>query len=871
MSRTVQSFKKSYQSPFSWALFLVVFLVLVPGFKASSRAQEIQAIDPPQTRQDATGLYQRFEESFDQAIETETSKLEAVSAKLKSTKSEQDTLDTRISWLRLMISTHSNLLLSPETGIQALERAQIRHAVAAGYAREEIRKTEKEIQELENQSQKAEEQAGFYKREAVEIRFQPPHLGGDKTFEAKLETLISILGKKRDKTEQILEIYNTRLQRLKRLLPELESLSEKIDAQIETRKKRSIFERGPSPVIPLWKGELKDDFATALERSRQWVFRTVWQVPEFVSRGEYFAFLAVFLFFFALLEFLLYWVGRYCKRLMQSFLDTDKFWQYLAAKLIQKTIMLAGAAAYIYFYPVRPIFRVAPVFILIPLALRIIVLLVITRWGVVFLRAFAARTEDVVYHRLYLPLNRLFYGVFVYGAVYFFISRVICYNCITLVTWRLLFEFLLLLWAVRFFTLFLREAPHSGYAGKSWFSKVKPVFAAFGCFALLPGIIAEIMGFGGLAGFWYAGLAKTAAVVFLTVILLRLLRESDVPAHIERSEEAAEGEPADRQPYPVRWLLVRLFRLVGVAAALFGLFLAWGAPKTFLADILYAINYKITIGDFQLSLIGFVYALIVLLVIHTLAVVIKEVLRGRILKDTEMEAGLKDSIVRITGYVLWLAGILVALRVVGISATALTVVFGALGIGIGFGLQNIFNNFLSGIILLFERPIQVGDVIEIGGIWGTVREINVRSTQVRTFDNADLIIPNSDFISQSLTNWSFRDARIRRTVEVGVAYGSDTELVRSILIEVAYQHPRILRRPHPEVLFSDFGESALIFKLRFWAHIDWFLIVETDVRFDIDRRFRENNIVIPFPQRDLHFKSDNPTPVPDTGAQEQET
>ncbi|MFP4453944.1 MAG: mechanosensitive ion channel family protein, partial [Desulfobacterales bacterium] len=193
------------------------------------------------------------------------------------------------------------------------------------------------------------------------------------------------------------------------------------------------------------------------------------------------------------------------------------------------------------------------------------------------------------------------------------------------------------------------------------------------------------------------------------------------------------------------------------------------------------------------------------------------------------------------------------------------------GIGIGFGLQNIFNNFLSGIILLFERPIQVGDVIEIGGIWGTVREINVRSTQVRTFDNADLIIPNSDFISQSLTNWSFRDARIRRTVEVGVAYGSDTELVRSILIEVAYQHPRILRRPHPEVLFSDFGESALIFKLRFWAHIDWFLIVETDVRFDIDRRFRENNIVIPFPQRDLHFKSDNPTPVPDTGAQEQET
>ncbi|MFW6080760.1 MAG: mechanosensitive ion channel family protein, partial [Desulfosalsimonas sp.] len=456
-------------------------------------------------------------------------------------------------------------------------------------------------------------------------------------------------------------------------------------------------------------------------------------------------------------------------------------------------------------------------------------------------------------------------------AGYFFISRVVCYNCITLVTWRLIFEFLLLFWAIWFFRLFIRDAPRSDYAGHKGFERFKQAVVILGFSLILPGIAAELAGFGGLAVYWYNGLAKTAVVLFWVVILVYMLRESDVPAHMERSDDSVEDGLAGRQPYPVRWLLVRIFRVAGAAGAVFALFLAWGAPVDLIRDLLYAVNYKVTIGEFQLSLMGFVYAVIVLLVIHTLAVVIKEILRERVLKGTELEPGLKDSIVRITGYVLWMIGILIALRVIGISTTALTVVFGALGIGIGFGLQNIFNNFLSGIILLFERPIQVGDTIEINGIWGTVKEINVRSTQVTTFDNADLIIPNSDFISQSLTNWSFRDARVRRSVSVGVAYGSDIDLVRQILIDVAYQHPRILRRPHPEVLFSDFGESALIFKLRFWAHVDWFLTVETDVRFDIDKQFRENNIKIPFPQRDLHFKTDNPSPVPGTGAQEQVT
>ncbi len=871
MSRTPQPSKKPYQGRVSWGLFFFLFLALIPSFETSLLAQEVGPVSPGETGAGGSGIYQRFEQSFENALETESAKLESIAGRLENARAGQKNFDSRISRIQLMISAHSNMLLLDETGIHALERARVRQTVAKGYIRDRIDSIQEEAGRLGEELEKTSEQIGFYERQKTEIAVHPPSVPADRELAGKLEDLISVLEKKHKTLGQFLEIYSSREERLKSLLPEIESLSAKIEAQIDERKRSSILEHSPSPLVFLWNGELGEDLADALETSRNWLFNTAWRMPDFMAKDEYLSFLAVFLFFLFSAGTLLYFAGRYCSRRMQHCVDEGKSWQYIFVKLLHKSLFLGGAIAFIYFYPVRPLYRMAPFFVLIPLAIRILTLVMVVRWVKVFLRIIAARTEDVVFHRLYLPLDRLFYGIMVYGAVYFFISRVVCYNCITLVVWRLIFEFLLLIWAVWFFRLFVREAPHSEYADHTGFELFKHAVVIGGFCLILPGIIAELAGFGGLSVYWYKGLAKTGVILLWAVILVGMLRESDVPAHMERSEDMVEAGIAGRQPYPVRWLLVRIFRVAGAAGAVFALFLAWGAPPSFMADLLQAINYKVSLGDFQLSLIGFVYAVIVLLVIYTLSVVIKEALRERVLKDRDLEPGLKDSIVRITGYVLWMTGILIALRVVGISATALTVVFGALGIGLGFGLQNIFNNFLSGIILLFERPIQVGDVIEINGIWGTVKEINVRSTRVTTFDNADMIIPNSDFISQSLTNWSFRDARVRRSVEVGVAYGSDIDLVRQILVDVVYQHPRVLRRPHPEVLFTDFGESALIFKVRFWVHVDWFLMIETDVRFDIDKQFRENNIRIPFPQRDLHFKSDKSSPVPGKEAQEQET
>jgi small-conductance mechanosensitive channel len=276
------------------------------------------------------------------------------------------------------------------------------------------------------------------------------------------------------------------------------------------------------------------------------------------------------------------------------------------------------------------------------------------------------------------------------------------------------------------------------------------------------------------------------------------------------------------------------------------------------------LNYRISIGEIRFSFMNVINAIIVIVLTQTLARFWRFVLKEKILPDSGMSSGLQDSITMISVYAVWAFGIMLSLHTFGMGTTTLALAFGALGIGLGFGLQNIFNNFISGIILLFERPIQVGDDVEINGIWATVKKINVRATVVQTYDNASIIIPNSEFISSQVTNWSFKDKRLRRNIDVGVAYGSDIELVRKTMLEIADKTQKVYKQPKPDLIFKDFGDSALIFRLRVWTDIDNMFKVETAIRFEIDRLFKERNIVIAFPQRDVHLFTDTAPQKGDT-------
>lgn len=228
----------------------------------------------------------------------------------------------------------------------------------------------------------------------------------------------------------------------------------------------------------------------------------------------------------------------------------------------------------------------------------------------------------------------------------------------------------------------------------------------------------------------------------------------------------------------------------------------------------------------------------------------------RLLSDKEIDVGVKSSIARFTRYVVIIVGALVALDTVGISLKSLAVLGAVLMVGIGFGLQNITQNFISGLIILLERPIKIGDMVKVKGVTGKIIEIGARSTLIHTRDDVAIIVPNAQFISEQVVNESFSGEKIRLHLAVGVSYGSDVELVQKTLLEVASVHEKVMKDPASTVFFKDFGSSSLDFELRIWISDLWnYESILSDLRFAIDKKFNENKIIIPFPQRDLHLKS----------------
>ena len=262
---------------------------------------------------------------------------------------------------------------------------------------------------------------------------------------------------------------------------------------------------------------------------------------------------------------------------------------------------------------------------------------------------------------------------------------------------------------------------------------------------------------------------------------------------------------------------------------------------------------SVTIGSILLLLILFASVIIIERIVQ------KQLIR-RFLSRTKLQPSLQFGLSRIIGYTLIAVGFYVAFQLVGVDLSSLAIIAASLGVGIGFGLQNIINNLVSGIIILAERPISIGDRIEVAGVAGRVTKIQLRSTTVVTNDNITMIVPNADFISNTVTNWSHGDPKVRIRVPVGVAYGSDLKLLQRVLLEAAAEHPKALRDPSPVVLFTEFGDSSLNFELGVWTQEMTATPIHftSEMNFIIDQKLRENDIEIPFPQRDLHVRSGLP-------------
>lgn len=264
-----------------------------------------------------------------------------------------------------------------------------------------------------------------------------------------------------------------------------------------------------------------------------------------------------------------------------------------------------------------------------------------------------------------------------------------------------------------------------------------------------------------------------------------------------------------------------------------------------------------TVGKTEVSIASMAWILALFVVLIIVSRFIRRILRTQLLKHTKMDIGLQYLISRIVGYVVLVLGLIIGLETIGVNFSSLAVIGGALGVGIGFGLQNIVHNFVSGLIIMGERAIQVGDRVDVGGTLGEVIRVGARSTSVRTNDNVVIILPNSEFVSNRVINWSHMgDQNVRLRIPVGVSYGSDPREVERILLEVAAASSNVLKDPAPQVIFLAFGESSLDFELRVWT-ADMTRrpgVLKSDLYFAIWDRLKAAGIEIPFPQRDLHIK-----------------
>ncbi|WP_321494361.1 mechanosensitive ion channel domain-containing protein [uncultured Desulfobacter sp.] len=791
---------------------------------------------------------------LEKSLNAELSDLEKYKARLAVEDQDQKYLTAAYNGYWVQLSSFRNQLLSDEVDTARLQKARSDLKNSMVDAQKMFQGLIPGEQTLKQELENLEKQKLLVDKQLAELaKVKENTASGKKTqdIEKTATRLAKVLKEKENLVSRLNQIYRSRLDKMVEIKDAYSTLDAQFEKTIEQKKAKGLFERTKKEARLGALNSLRQDFKTLTERAylildpQFWIsgIQQLWQDAELLAVSFFFVLAAV-------LAILTRLRKEASGLITLPVVQKLGAWHQMAADLLVMSIIPGGAALTFFLY--SRLDRMALVGSLFEGVALAIMILLVCRWTCKSLKTvFVDAVGGEPNARNLIRFTR--------ACAIFILSHGLLYAVLgessgLLILLRMTGTLIMLVWTlktwrhVRFSTL---QSPAENQQDRN---KLLRLLTTKYMMLLISGVslMLDMTGYELLASHWVLSWIQSLVAFFWWGIFYHLLQEWDL---YYREESHTRQEEFVYDDYPVQWLIIRAGQFCWLVTLSVILLLTWGDPQTVLGHLYQILAHPLSIGNMQFSFLGAISAGLVLIFTYALVRIWRWLFQNKFLSQSGMVQGLQESITTISAYIIWALGLLIALHAFGLNTASLAVAFGALGIGIGFGLQNIVNNFISGIILLFERPIQVGDDIEVNGIWAQVRKINVRSTVVQTYDNASLIIPNADLISNQVINWSFKDKRIRRKISVGVAYGSDVELVRTILLQIAADAPHVLRYPRPDVIFTDFGDSALNFVLRLWTDIDHMLVVDTDVRFRIDKNFRENNIEISFPQRDIHIRS----------------
>jgi small-conductance mechanosensitive channel len=823
----------------AWILIITLFLGSMPGRMVLLPAS---ATDLPGNAQQSADIRQ----SIDAMLASETAALEDIKTLQKQIETNQKALAAEMNTYRMQISAYGNLMAQPDAKLSDLEKAWVQTVDAMRSITQQIKSLRQKLDATNTQWSQVVAQIDLNTKQLLDIQAAGVADGSGMALQKKLKSLVDLLNARKTRLERIQSIQTDTINQLDDIQGILADLAKSFEEKIHSRKQQELFQKRPSLLQQINLAKFRSDTDEIRSTVQTLLSASFYLQQLSVLRDSYLPHTSLALLLFCLWVALVHRLHARLQAWDQK--HTWMPWQKIVFNTLSHSWMLTAVTLYGFVFL---IFSGAWAYrSLAEAVFDLLLLILLCRWLSELITGMDTLNPPRFPQALVSSMQWLILGSRVYGAVLVLSRLMLSDTNLYWIGLKLVGEIALLLWIGH--VLHRKKLEWDRWIPMPWLPYARAAVSTVMWAVGITPVVLEWAGYNVFALFWLASCGQTTVCLLWAIVLFHSLREWNQAILSQEETRNTLQKPMDG--YSARWILLRLAWIALPAGILAAILISWGAKQTIIIHIFQMLTYPITIGSIRFSISGIIGAGLILLIAWLVLKPWRRWIKENLFKGSGLEQGFIDSIATLTTYVLWAVAIFMALQALGVSTASLAVVFGALGIGLGFGLQNIFNNFISGIILLFERPIQVGDAIEINGTWGIVKKINFRSTQVQTYDNASLIIPNSEFISNSVTNWTFKDQRIRRIITIGVAYGSDSDLVVSTLTDIAMACNKVLKYPKPDVIFADFADSALTFKLRVWTTLDDMVSVENKLRHDIYKAFAEKGIEIPFPQRDIHIR-----------------